>query len=41
MAYSKVSQLIDVNTGLWDEALIRDLFFPVDVTRILQIPLDK
>jgi hypothetical protein len=40
MAYSKVSQLIDVNTGLWDEPLIRNLFLPVDVNRILQIPLN-
>jgi hypothetical protein len=40
LAYSKVSQLIDVNTGLWDEPLIRNLFLPVDVNRILQIPLN-
>ena len=36
---SKVEELIDSYTGQWDETLIRDVFWPVDVHRILQIPL--
>ena len=38
--YSKVSQLISPITGQWDEVLIREVFFSVDVNRILQIPLN-
>ena len=34
-----VSELIDLITGDWDEQLIRDNFWPIDVDRILQIPL--
>lgn len=36
---TKVEELIDPHTGQWDEVLIRDVFWPVDVHRILQIPL--
>lgn len=36
---TKVNKLIDPMTEQWDEELIRDIFNPVDVTRILQIPL--
>ena len=35
-----VDELIDPYHGQWDEALIRDVFSPVDVQRILQIPLN-
>ncbi|GJN37276.1 hypothetical protein PR202_gb26210 [Eleusine coracana subsp. coracana] len=34
-----VDELIDPITGRWDENLIRDLFWDIDVNRILQIPL--
>lgn len=37
---SKVDELINPYTGQWDEDLIRDVFSPVDVHRILQIPLN-
>ena len=36
---SKVEELIDPYTWQWDESLIRDVFWQVDVHRILQIPL--
>jgi hypothetical protein len=36
---SRVEELIDPNSGLWDETLIRDNFRAVDVERILRIPL--
>ena len=36
---SKVEDLIVPHIGQWDEILIRDNFSPVDVQRILQIPL--
>src|SRR3989337_2866167 len=36
---SKVEDLIDPHSGQWDEELIRSIFNPVDVIRILQIPL--
>jgi hypothetical protein len=39
VVYTKVSQLIDPITGMWDETLIRDIFNSVDANRILQIPL--
>lgn len=32
--------MIDPGTEKWDEELIRDIFNPVDVNRILQIPLN-
>ena len=35
-----VEELIDPHNGQWDEALIRDVFSPVDAYRILQIPLN-
>ena len=37
---SIVDELINPYTGQWDEDLIRDVFSPVDVHRILQIPLN-
>jgi ribonuclease HI len=40
MNYTKVSQLIDPYSGLWDEPRLRELFLTVDVNRILQIPLN-
>jgi ribonuclease HI len=36
---TKVNDLIDPYTGAWDEVLLAELFNPVDVNRILQIPL--
>ena len=38
--YTKVSDLIDPITGSWDEELLRSLFLSIDVSRILQIPLN-
>ena len=38
---SKVVELINPHTGMWDEELLRDCFSPVDVNRILQIPLNS
>ena len=35
----KVEGLIDPVTGGWDEVQLRDLFIPIDVQRILQIPI--
>ena len=37
---SKVDELINPYTGQWDEDLIHDVFSPLDVHRILQIPLN-
>ena len=37
--YTKVEELIDPITGQWDEQLLRSFFNPVDLNRILQIPL--
>jgi len=34
-----VDELIKPVNGRWDEALIRSLFWPVDVIRILEIPI--
>jgi hypothetical protein len=39
VVYTKVSELINHDTGSWDEEILRDIFWPVDVQRILQIPL--
>ena len=36
---SKVEELINRIDGRWDVQLIRSLFWPVDVHRILQIPI--
>lgn len=36
---SKVSELINPNTNQWDEDLIHQMFWPVDVQMILSIPL--
>ena len=41
IVYSKVSELISSITGAWDEQLLCDLFSPVDVQRILQIPINN
>jgi hypothetical protein len=38
---SMVEELISPIDGRWDEALIRSLFWPEDVHRILQIPIYK
>lgn len=34
-----VDELINPDTGVWDEEMIKDVFFPVDVENILRIPL--
>jgi hypothetical protein len=39
IVYSTVSELIDQETGTWDEEMLHDLFWPVDVQRVLNIPL--
>ena len=39
--YTKVVELIDPITGKWDEDLLHVLFCPIDVHRILQIPLNN
>jgi ribonuclease HI len=39
VVYTKVHELIDPTTGVWDEELLRNIFYDVDVNRILQIPL--
>jgi hypothetical protein len=38
--YTRVEELINPATEQWDEGLLRSLFNPVDVNRILQIPLN-
>ena len=35
----RVEELIDLHSGQWDEELVRSIFSPVYVHRILQIPL--
>ena len=37
---TKVEEIIDPHTGQWDEELIWSVFSPVDVNKILQIPLN-
>jgi ribonuclease HI len=37
--YTRVSELLCPITGQWDETLLNGLFNPIDVTRILQIPI--
>jgi hypothetical protein len=39
IVYTKVSELINPVTRTWDEALLRSMFFSLDVNRILKIPL--
>ena len=41
IVYTKVSKLIDGELNMWDEELLNDLFWPVDVQRILHIPLAR
>ena len=36
---NKVSDLINPITGIWDEELVRDVFWPEDAGLILSIPL--
>ena len=36
-----MEDLIDPATHSWDEALIRSIFLPIDMERILKIPLSK
>jgi hypothetical protein len=38
---SKVSDLINVETNSWDQEILEDIFWPVDVQRILNIPLAR
>ena len=35
-----VDELIDPETHSWDKQLIRDIFNPIDVARILRIPVN-
>ena len=37
---TRVCELIDPMTGTWDEDLLQHIFYPVDVRRILQIPIN-
>lgn len=37
---SKVEELIDPHSGQWNEDLLRSVFSPTDVERILRIPLN-
>jgi hypothetical protein len=39
--FTRVSELINPHTGRWDEELLNSLLRPVDVGRILQIPLNS
>ena len=39
--YTRVSELINPMTGAWDEELLNELVNPVDVGRILQIPVNN
>jgi hypothetical protein len=36
---TKAAKIIDPNTGLWDENLVREFFWEVDVNRIIEIPI--
>jgi hypothetical protein len=38
--YTKVSELISLISGTWDEELLNVLFNPLDVRRIMQIPIN-
>jgi hypothetical protein len=37
---TKVSELLDPNTGGWDIAMLSNLLLPMDVGRFLQIPIN-
>jgi hypothetical protein len=39
--FTKVAELICPNTGTWDEERLQDIFYPVDINRILEIPLNN
>jgi hypothetical protein len=39
--YTKVHELISPITATWDEDLLQDIFNPMDVERILQIPINN
>ena len=41
MLLQTISDLIDPATRSWDEVLIRDVFNPIDMERILWIPLGE
>ena len=36
---TKLEEIIDPHMGPWDEVLLRNVFLPIDVKRIMQIPL--
>jgi hypothetical protein len=38
---TKVSELIEPITGLWDEQLVTDVFWPEDAEAILMIPTNE
>jgi hypothetical protein len=38
--YTRMLGLISTTTSRWDEQLLHEIFNPVDVRRILQIPLN-
>ncbi|PNT62574.1 hypothetical protein BRADI_4g05372v3 [Brachypodium distachyon] len=38
---TSVSDLIDPTTGTWDNALIHDIFWPIDAQRILKVPIAR
>jgi hypothetical protein len=40
-SYTKVSELIDAETGTWDEELLRSIFWSIGVKRILNILLAR
>jgi hypothetical protein len=39
IVYTRVSDLINQETGAWDEEILSELFWSIDVQRILNIPL--
>jgi hypothetical protein len=39
--FKKVSELIDPISGEWDEAIIWDIFNPLDAQKVLEIPLSQ
>jgi hypothetical protein len=40
LGFRKVDELIDPNTGTWNEGFLRAHFYSIDVNSILQIPLN-